>query len=130
MWNFIFDSAPKKVRGADKKAVWGPRHWAFLHQIAACYPETYVHAKHAQENRRTYNFLKVYYYLMIPCKQCRTSYGDYMSKHDTELKKALASGSVMLQTFMYDLHNYVNDKLGKASGPPFHEVLTTYNCRD
>ena len=118
-----------KWRGADKKSVWGPRHWHFLHQVAACYVENYD-AKHADEKKRTYDFFKYHYHGIMPCSVCRRAYTEYINMHEIKLHQALASGSVSLQAFVYDLHDHVNKKLGKTTSVSFQEVLKAYNCYD
>ena len=94
---------------------WGPPFWFILHNITFNYP-----VEPTREDINHYHaFFKTLYYV-LPCKYCR----DNLVKNMKALKfsKKVFKDRETLSKWVYDLHNHVNDMLGKDSKYSFNDV--------
>ena len=86
-------------------AVWGPIFWATMHIVSLGYS-----TKPTEEERAGviafYNSLAT----TIPCPICKTHYAAFLKKSPVE---AAAHNRQDLIHWVFELHNNVNDQLGK-----------------
>ena len=87
--------------------VWGPGGWLFLHSIAQNYPwepDTQKKEEYLQFFRLVGN--------VLPCRYCRESYQDFIKQSGTELNFSVMKDRKTLTTWLYNIHNKINKKLG------------------
>lgn len=96
----------KKRIPTSNPAVFGPPTWAYLHISTAHLPEQ-LNPVVAQQVRNTLLALP----LMVPCDACSLHSGNFMSSNKDHLE-SLKTGSDFFR-FTVDLHNFVNQRLGK-----------------
>lgn len=77
--------------------------WTLLHKIAAVYPK-YPSKDQQQKTRDFVNLLAELY----PCSTCADHMRRFIKTHGMNL-----SSSVAFKQFLCELHNSVNDKIGK-----------------
>ena len=100
----------KKKDGDDtgmQTRVWGPGGWLFLHSIAQNYPwepDTQKKEDYLQFFRLVGN--------VLPCRYCRESYQDFIKQSGTELNFSVMKDRKTLTTWLYNIHNKINKKLG------------------
>ena len=114
----------KKIDGDDtgmQTRVWGPAGWLFLHSIAQNYPW-----EPTEEKKREYlEFFKLVG-SVLPCRYCRESYIDFITQSDTLLSMDTMKDRKTLITWLYDIHNKVNEKLEVKDIPTLSEVFNKY----
>jgi Erv1 / Alr family len=91
------------------RAIWGPAAWHMLHafSIGGGGPEKPIRA---DEKKCYYLFYKSFAEL-IPCAVCKTHYIEYFYHIYTIEEREITRES--MKRYIYDLHNIVNDDLGK-----------------
>jgi hypothetical protein len=101
-------SAPVKERFPPlgmSPAVWGPIFWTTMHIVSLGYP-----AKPSEEDKAGaiafYNSLAQ----VIPCPICKTHYKSFLTKSPVE---AAVESRHDLIHWVFDIHNDVNEQLGK-----------------
>jgi len=90
--------------------IWGPHLWAVLHGI--CGLATQINENHSDLLSSIFLELKV----LLPCIRCRESYESMVSEEILMLSKC------GWFTFVYNLHNQVNDKLEEQRLEAFKAV--------
>jgi len=113
---------PTERRGFQTP-VWGPAAWVFLHTITFSYPD-----KPSSEMKRTFkNFFKSLC-SMLPCVYCRQSYSKYcMTKGGPlALTSEVLSSRKSLTTWLYKIHDAVNERLEKEDRPSYDAVKKMY----
>lgn len=97
---------------------WGPAGWHFLHSIAAGYPES----DPTPQQREQYAFFFESLEHVLPCPRCAAN----QAKHHREkpIRRHLDTRAQLVR-YVYDLHNTVNDDIGKV-GPSFDEFLKAW----
>jgi hypothetical protein len=86
---------------------WGPCAWKFLHAISFAIPES---PDDDQVHHLTQFFGSAGH--VLPCPACGVHYNAYIESHRADFARALRSGP-LLQRFLWELHNEVNDRRGK-----------------
>lgn len=99
--------------------VWGPPMWHTLHIISFNYP---VHPtkKQKKEYYDYYNSMKY----ILPCGKCRENLKQNLKKHP--LTRKVFKNRHTLSRWVYDLHETINNMLGKDSGLTYEKVRETY----
>jgi LPXTG-motif cell wall-anchored protein len=101
------DAKPRFPALGMSPAVWGPIFWATMHIVSLGYP-----AKPSEEDKAGaaafYNSLAN----VIPCPICKTHYRVFLKQ--TPVEGALNSRHELIH-WVFDLHNNVNEQLGKPS---------------
>lgn len=82
---------------------WGPAAWKFLHAITFAYPDL---PTIQEQNDAEKMFLSLS--SLLPCLACREHYVAEISAHPPD-----ARSKTTLSTWLVDLHNRVNQRLGK-----------------
>lgn len=100
------DGKPRFPTIGMSPAVWGPIFWATMHIVSLGYP-----SKPSEEDRigaaAFYNSLAT----VIPCPICKTHYRTFLKK--TPVESVLNSRHELIH-WVFDLHNDVNEQLGKS----------------
>lgn len=102
--------------------VWGRPGWTFLHSIALCYP---IAPTDVDRTRYKLFFLMLPH--VLPCVHCREHLLQYYSKHSSLFEKAF-DNRFTLSMFLIDLHNAINQRLGKAI-VPYRQVIGRYDTQ-
>lgn len=99
--------------------VWGPSQWHVLHTMSFNYPVNPT--PHDKRNYRNY-ILSLQH--VLPCGKCR----DNLRKNFIKLPllKSHMKSRYTFSKYIYDLHELVNDMLGKKSGLSYDQVRNTY----
>jgi FAD-linked sulfhydryl oxidase len=84
---------------------WGPNAWKFLHTLTFQYPIN----PSLKEQRDAENLFSSFSTL-LPCEQCRQHYDELLQLYPPQAQSRLS-----LATWLVDIHNRVNAKLGKQS---------------
>lgn len=84
---------------------WGPALWRFLHASSFAYPEL----PDEPRQRQMLAFLRGVGDV-LPCKTCRDHYREYV---DGKLTPADVSSRAALVSWLVELHNSVNRRVGK-----------------
>jgi hypothetical protein len=66
-------------------------------------------------------YFKLFAYV-LPCEHCRFHYKIAISKGPYKLTKLVFDNRNNLTKWLYDIHNYVNEKLGKICNKTYQEV--------
>jgi len=87
--------------------VWGPGGWLFLHSIAQNYPWE-------PDTQKKEDYLQFFRLIgnVLPCRYCRESYQDFIKQSGTELNFSVMKDRKTLTTWLYNIHNKINKKLG------------------
>jgi hypothetical protein len=87
--------------------IFGPIFWKTLHVMAANYPErpTPEQAKKMQQWLQCFD-------VALPCETCAVHFRAYIKAEEKNLS-TITSSREHLFTFLWDLHNRVNARLGK-----------------
>lgn len=93
-------------------AVWGPLAWSLLHSIGNRAGQNVTKKLQIDENREALWLLHHLEYI-IPCPECRQHIRLYRKKH------GLPASSAQVGIWIWNLHEAVNQRLGKPPGPPF-----------
>lgn len=99
--------------------IWGPPTWHLLHCISFNYPVEPT----AEEKKQYYTFVKQLRHV-LPCGKCRKNLVKNFQKLPFE-RKHMASRDTFSR-YIYDLHEVINDMLGKTSNLTYEEVRDTY----
>ena len=100
-------------------SIWGPPLWHTLHTISFNYP-----VKPSKEQRETYMNFFDNAFKVLPCRFCREN----AQKHLIQMpitKKAFKNRE-SLSRWVYELHEIVNDMLGKKSGLSYEDIRDRY----
>ena len=99
--------------------VWGPSQWHVLHTMSFNYP-----VNPTPQDKRNYRNYILSLKTVLPCGKCR----DNLRKNFIKLpllKKHMKSRQTFSK-YIYDLHELINDMLGKKSGLSYDQVRNTY----
>lgn len=101
-------------------SVWGPPLWHTLHTISFNYP---THPDR-ETRKRYYKFLRSLQHV-LPCRFCRDNYSGNLQS--LGFNKSHLRNRDTFSRFVYDLHEHVNEMLGKPpSGLSYAKVQERY----
>ena len=103
----VLDEAPKTCNAEDSKQIWGNSLWTYMHYAAMNYPERPA----GETINEMVNWLSTLA-TTIPCKNCSNHYRGYIEESKPQLP-SICSTRDSLFKFLVDLHNKVNQRLGK-----------------
>ena len=88
---------------------WGPIIWNLLHGIADKYGKL-MSPLFAIEEQLAWIKLLNETEKILPCKECKAHYKEYLTLHKPDILKTLPYGErgVWIQTFFFNLHNEIN----------------------
>jgi hypothetical protein len=96
-----------QMTAEELKAIWGAALWKYMHFAAANYPErpseTQIH-----EMKSWLECLAT----TIPCDNCAKHFRAYMDKYKSQMYNICSSKDTLFK-FLVDIHNKVNERLGK-----------------
>ena len=99
--------------------VWGPSAWHFLHTVSFNYP-----VKPTCEDKKNYrNFILNLRYT-LPCRKCRENLCVNFNK--LPLKQKHMKNRTTFSRYIYELHELINQMLGKKSGLSYGDVRERY----
>jgi hypothetical protein len=102
--------------------IWGPAVWESLHCIAFGYP-----TDPTDEQRHKYKEFFTNLMNVLPCKFCRDSYKDFITKEETTiLKDCDMDNRESLTRWLYKIHNRVNLKLGIDYNVSYEDIVKKY----
>ena len=102
--------------------IWGPAVWESLHCIAFGYP-----VEPTDEQRQNYKNFFTNLMNVLPCKFCRDSYKDFITKEqNTILKDCDMDNRESLTRWLYKMHNRVNLKLGIDYNISYEDIVKKY----
>ena len=99
--------------------VWGPSKWHFLHTMSFNYP---VHP--SLDDKRKYRNYMLSLKYVLPCGKCRKNLKENYKKLPLTMSHMKTRDT--FSRYVYDLHELVNDMLGKKSGLTFEQVRERY----
>lgn len=82
---------------------WGPSAWKFLHSLTFSYPDTPT-LEEQTNAEKLFTSLKY----LLPCSSCRDHYISELNNNPPD-----TSSKLRLSSWLVDLHNRVNVRLGK-----------------
>ena len=99
--------------------VWGPSMWHFLHTMSFNYP-----TNPSEQDKHTYRIFIQKLKYILPCGKCRKNLKKNFAKLPL-LEKHMANRHTFSK-YVYDLHEVVNQMLGKKSGLSYRDVRNRY----
>lgn len=95
-------------------SMWGPPGWRYLHSVAHGYPESPADYDSLHENPvgSTESNYKMFFSMVgktLPCRLCRDSYIQFVSENPVR-----AGSRQELTRWLWEIHNKVNEKLGRT----------------
>lgn len=99
--------------------VWGPSAWHFLHTMSFNYPVCPTESDKIHYREFILNLKNV-----LPCGKCRKNLKKNFKKHPLETKHMESRET--FSRYIYDLHEVINDMLGKKSNLSYEDVKERY----
>ncbi len=99
--------------------VWGPSQWHVLHTMSFNYPVTPT-----TKDKRNYRNYILSLQNVLPCGKCRDNLRKNFKKLPLMIKHMKSRHT--FSKYIYDLHELINDMLGKKSGLSYEQVRNTY----
>jgi len=108
-------------------AEWGPIIWKILHGLTLKYGKLMSPTYAKEQIMFWINYIHETEYI-LPCKECKAHYKEYLSKHNPNIIRTLSSDQQKLwvQNFFFNLHNEVNLRNNKPLFE-FQMLESTYN---
>lgn len=95
---------------------WGPPGWKYLHSVAHGYPES-----PSEYDAQKYKIFFTAVGKTLPCRLCRESYVNFVTENPVR------TGSRQeLTRWLWEIHNKVNDKLGRTYKTSDFDSTTKY----
>ena len=85
---------------------WGSSFWITAHTVAAGYPKTPT----SEEQNKFKEYFDTFEYI-LPCQECRENWKLVLEQRP--LTEAALANRITLSRWVLDVHNLVNEKLGK-----------------
>lgn len=100
-------------------SVWGPSMWHYLHTMSFNYPV----APTKRDKIHYMNFIKSLKHV-LPCKFCRINLRKNL-KH-LPFRMSCMKNRETFSRYVYNLHEHINEMLGKSSGLSYEDVRERY----
>ena len=117
--NKVFTSEDYKSDNGMMTSIWGPPAWHFLHCISFNYPVNPT----PEQKKKYYNYVMSFGQI-LPCKYCRDNFNKNIKSIKFTMKDMKNRDT--FSKIIYELHETVNDMLGKESGLSYEEVKDRY----
>ena len=99
--------------------VWGPPLWHFLHTMSFNYP-----VKPTKDDKQNYmNYIHSLKFI-LPCKYCRVNLKRNLKETGFSIK--CMKNRDTFSTFVFNLHNLINEMLGKKNILTYEDVKERY----
>ena len=103
-----------KMNNGMMVSMWGPPGWKYLHSVAHGYPVSPSEYDLLNGNAAgsTESVYKTFFSLVgktLPCRLCRESYSQFVRENPVR-----TGSREELTRWLWEIHNKVNDKLGRA----------------
>lgn len=100
-------------------SVWGPGLWHYLHTMSFNYP-----VNPTKQDKDNYKKFIIQLQYVLPCKYCR----DNLKKNlkYLPLTNERMRGRESFSRYIYELHEHINEMLGKHSGLSYIDVRDRY----
>ena len=103
----------------SSKAKWGPMFWELGHLVSFAYPERAPSAEQREQTARFYESLSS----VVPCEECQHDFAELLTKFP--VRQHLSCRDTLSRWF-YEMHNKVNQKLGKPITLSYDDVKHQY----
>ena len=100
-------------------AVWGPSMWHYLHIMSFNYPN-----KPTLADKKNYRNFILNLQNVLPCKYCRENLKKNFKFH--KLTMAVMKNRHTFSKYIYELHEIINNMLGKKSNLSYCDVRDRY----
>ena len=100
--------------------IWGPAMWLFLHTTSFNYPVI----PSESDKKHYYKFFKNLQNI-LPCRYCRENYAENIKKIH-KLTYGVMKNRETLSRWVFELHEIINERLGKKSGLSYEDVRDRY----
>jgi len=115
----IFTGKDYNSHSGIMTSIWGPPAWHFLHCISFNYP-----VKPDKHQKKDYYNYVINMGKILPCKYCRENFKNNVKKSGFTYKSM--ENRETFSKAMYDLHENVNEMLGKKSNISYEDVKDRY----
>jgi len=119
MSNFVFKPNDYESNDGMLTTVWGPSQWHFLHTMSFNYP---THPTEFQ--KKTYRNYMMNLKHVLPCGKCRNNLKENYKK--LPLHISYMRNRDTFSRYVYELHELINEMLGKKSGLTYEQVRERY----
>ena len=119
MSNFVFKKSDYESNEGMLTTVWGPSQWHFLHTMSFNYPTNPTNLEKKAYRNYMLNLKNV-----LPCGKCRNNLKENYKK--LPLTMSNMRNRETFSKYVYDLHELINDMLGKKSGLSYAQVQERY----
>ena len=119
MIDTVFNKKDYESNDGMLTTVWGPSQWHFLHTMSFNYP---THPTEMQ--KKAYRDYMLNLKNVLPCGKCRNNLRENYKK--LPLLISHMRNRETFSKYVYDLHELVNDMLGKTSGLTYDQVQERY----
>ena len=100
-------------------SVWGPSAWHYIHTISFNYP-----INPCCEEKKNYRNFILNLRNTLPCGKCRENLCKNLKKHPLKMK--YMKNRLTFSKYIFELHELINDMLGKNSGLSYNDVRERY----
>lgn len=102
--------------------IWGKSFWETLHNVSFGYPDNPT-----EEDKINYkNFYKSVQYV-LPCCLCKKHYTDMINNSELKIDDKYFNNMASLSLWVYNIHEYVNQKLNIKSGITYDYLCNKYS---
>ena len=97
--------------------IWGPRLWEVLHKIGYHYENTSPATEILRRDaRRELDWIINHLDTIVPCPECRHHIESHIKRYPIVSEKNIGR-------WIWNLHESVNEQLGKPKGPSYEEIV-------
>ena len=100
-------------------SVWGPSLWHYLHTMSFNYP-----INPTENDKKNYMTFILNLKSVLPCRYCRENLKNNLKKLPITIKDM--QNRHTFSKYVYDLHELINNMLGKKSGLSYCDVRERY----
>ena len=119
MTDTVFNDNDYNSNDGMMTSIWGPLLWTSMHTISFNYP---IKPTKIQQ-KQYYNFFLSLMYV-IPCSTCRINFKKNLKV--LPLSKNVMQNRESLSRWVYELHELINNNLGKISNLSYENVRDRY----
>lgn len=99
--------------------VWGPSLWHYLHTMSFNYP-----VNPTKKDKEKYKKFMLQLQYVLPCIYCRINLKNNLKK--LPLTNDVMKNRASFSLYVYELHEHINEMLGKKSGLTYDDVKNRY----